>query len=140
MKLPKIYIDGTEYTFPMSIQRAPDKRESGNSGYMMNRRYHPDYLGTYITYNIAVAIPKGKENDYSNLYDLLAAPLEEYDFALPYNQGYVTFSGKIENIKDKLLITYSDKSGKDKTIWTGISFDIVSNEPILEVDTNENSD
>lgn len=140
MSIPTIYIDGTAYKFPMQLQRNIDKRESDNSGLLMNKRYHTDYLGTYISYNVSVVIPFGKEFEYANLFEMLALPIEEYSFTIPYNQETITFDGKIENLSDTHWEEYIDERNRKVTYWRHISFDIVSVEPILEVDTDENSD
>lgn len=133
--MPTFYIDGTEYTLPCSLQRNTRKRESDNSGYMMNGHYNADYLGTYIDYNVTIAIPKGSENEYANLYDLLSDPkIELYTFTMPYNQKYITFTGKVDNLSDNYFGKYRDKSKNDIVIWRQISFEIQGTDPIIEVD------
>lgn len=132
MTIPTIYIDGTGYTFPCSIERKPEKRESDNSGYMMNKKYHADYLGTYITYSVSVSIPLGQENRYANLFELLALPKGEYTFTLPYNQETVTFDGIIRSLSDKLFRVYKDVGHNNVNLWRNISFEIQSIEPIID--------
>lgn len=133
MIIPTFYIDGAPFTFPCSVSRNVEKRESGNSGYMLDDSYNNDLLGTYITYSVQIEIPKDKFDKYTSLYNLLAAPKSEYTFTMPYNQETITFNGRIQNINDKLVRVVPNGNGQ-LNIWSGITFDIISNEPIIEVE------
>lgn len=138
--VPVFYVDGTEYTLPCSLQRNIRKRESDNSGYLMNGKYHSDYLGTYIDYSVKLAIPIGSESEYANLHELLSNPNKtEYTFTMPYNQEYITFNGKVDVLPDAYFGTYQNEGNNKVTVWRAISFEIQGTEPIFEVETNESS-
>lgn len=127
--IPTFYVDGTPYTLPCTIIRKTEKRIGDNAGYLMNKHFHNDVLGTYITYTVTLAVPRGKESEYSNLYTFLAMPHGEYTFQMPYNQSFITFNGKVDNISDRLRAQIDD-NGTAVNIWTEISLDITSTDPI----------
>lgn len=121
------YVDGTNYNFPCDVERTVNIQSSDNSGYLLDNTYHNDPLATYITYTVTLAIPIGKESEYSELYELLAMPVAEHSFVFPYNQSTISFRGRIATISDKY---YREENGVN--IWRGTSFEVTSNEPLFE--------
>lgn len=130
MKMPTFYVNGTEYTLPCSMEREITKRQSENSGYLMDNTFHNDIIAVYAKYTVKIAVPIGKESEYANLHDLLTMPQGEYEFVMPYNQKMIAFKGMVNSLPDKYYSKYVDNGGNDVTIWREISFVIESTEPI----------
>lgn len=117
-------IDGIEWTVPCDILRTAEIKPSEISGLLLNKRYFNDVLGTYMAYEIGVAVPFGKEDEYTRLYEILTAPIGEHTFIMPYNQDTVTFLGRVENVKDAFV-----RIPGGKKYWKGLTFTAIANHP-----------
>lgn len=120
-------IDGWVFNFPIDVSRTTDMYETEVSGMLMNLNYYHDLRASFVKYSVKLAIPRGNEQDYSRLYNLLIQPSEHY-FTLPFNQEEIEFRGIIKSVSDKLI-----KQVGGVNIWHNISFDIESSEPRLTV-------
>ena len=122
--MPWFSIDSVRYDMPCSIERTAEVRPSDISGMLLDKKYFNDVLGTYLKYTISIAIPKGQENDYSQLYEILTNPVASHTVNCPYNQTRKTIVGRIESVSDSY---YREEDGIH--IWRRTKFDIISNEP-----------
>lgn len=125
------YIDGTRYGVPCSVQRETEVRSSEVSGQLMDGTYFNDVLGTYLTYDVTVAVPPSMEYLYTEIYEILTEPVDSHVFVLPYNQTTISVNGRIESVSDNLVYTASAKQ-----YWRGMTFSIVSSKPIKSADPN----
>ena len=117
-------VDGMQWTFPCDIERISELTESEISGRMLNKSLFSDVIGTYLHYTITLVVPFGAMSTYTELYEIINEPVGHHTFLLPYNQGYITVVGKVENIKD-LYRQLADGSFH----WKGIQFEVRGNSP-----------
>lgn len=120
-----ITVDGNNYSMICNIERTATIRSSNNSDYLMDGTYHNDVIGTYLTYTVSLVVPKGKENNYASLYEVLTNPVASHRFVLPYNNGTIAFDGRVQEISD----TYYRREG-NKAVWRYTTFEVTANEPI----------
>ena len=125
-------IDGLEWTIPCQVERTSEMRASEISGVLLDKSYFNDVIGTYIKYNISIAVPLNMTQEYENLYDLITQPVESHDFVLPYGQTTVTITGRVTDVSDQYV--YIDGQ---KNYWKGFRFSVLSNHPTKEVELNE---
>ena len=127
-----INIDGTSYDIFVSVKRRARISSSEASGYLLNREYHNDVIGTYFEYQVKMVVPVGKESQYALLYDKLTDPVAYHTFVLPYNQPNgnttITIEGRIEVVNDEFVREYT-RLGVNTQEWRSITFNIVSNKP-----------
>lgn len=128
-----LIIDGASYSgLAISVSRSAQMRQSDISGYMMDKSYFADVLGTYLSYDVKVAVPVSREYLYTELFEKVTDPVGSHSFTLPYNQGIVNITGRVEGISD----AYFRAEGSTK-IWRSISFTIVSNYPTKTLSLGE---
>lgn len=121
-------IDGVRYNMLCSIERNAEIRSSDISGFLMDKSFYNDPIGTYLSYTITIAVPVGQEVNYSDLYETLTNPVAEHSVEVPYNQGTITIKGRISTVSDRY---YKDESstGTVRKVWRGTKFVITSNYP-----------
>lgn len=119
-------IDGVEWNIPCTVQRSFDIEDTAASGTMLNGHKNHDVLGTYLSYNISLAVPVTMMNDYYAVLSKLIDAVGEHMFVLPYNASYITFTAKVENLSDTYLM------GPGMNLWRGISFSVTANEPVSQ--------
>lgn len=117
-------VDGVEWNIPCTIERTAEITASEISGLLLNRNYFNDVLGTYMRYTVSVAIPKGKENDYAGLYEVLTSPRDGHAFKFPYNQSTISITARVLMVSDKYV-----KLPNGKQTWRYTRFDVVANHP-----------
>lgn len=119
-----ITIDGYEWDVPCDIGREAEVTPSEISGLMLDRSYFNDVLGTYMRYDVTLAVPPSREADYATLYETLTDPVDAHMFVLPYNQSTITLTARVESVQDVLVYTTSHKQ-----LWKGIKFTVIANHP-----------
>lgn len=117
-------VDGTEFNLPCNIDREAEIQASEISGLMLNRQYFNDPIATYMRYRITVAIPKGMEQEYVELYEILTNPQDAHFFTLPYNYESINLTARVTNVSDTYV-----RLPKGKQTWRKTSFDIIANNP-----------
>lgn len=126
-------IDGVEWDFPCDITRIAQMNASEISGFLLDKSYYNDVMGTYLSYDVKIACPIGREDEYSTLYEILTKPVDGHTFVLPYNQGTVTIAGRIENLRDE----YRRPRNGEPVHWRLESFTIVANHPTKTMSLNQ---
>lgn len=116
-------IDGTSWNIPCTIEREAEITASEVSGMLLNKQYFNDVIGTFMKYTVAIAVPVGMESDYTYLYEKLSAPYD-HTFVFPYNDQYITITGRIQTISDRYYRGVDGASG-----WRGTKFTVISNAP-----------
>lgn len=119
-----IVIDGYRWPVPCDIEREAEMTPSSISGMMLDRSYFNDVLGTFMRYDVTLAVPPELERRYSALYETLTDPVDGHTFTLPHGQSKITVTGRVESVKDRIIYTVSHKQ-----YWMGISFSIIANHP-----------
>ena len=117
-------IDGIGWTVPCNILRVSEISSSDISGLLLDKSYFNDVLGTYLKYEIGIAVPFGKEDEYTQIYEALTAPKSDHTFILPYNQDTVTFVGRVQEVKDSFV-----RMPGGKKYWKGCTFTAIANHP-----------
>lgn len=117
-------VDGLQWTLPCDIERTSEMTASEISGMLLNKQYFNDVIGTYLRYTVTIVVPFGGEREYTRLYEVLTDPVDAHSFVMPYNQGSITITGRVEHISDIYR-----KLPNGQIFWRGISFDVISNTP-----------
>lgn len=123
-------IDGVDFDMPASIHRKANVKSSDISGDLLNGDYFNDVIGTYMEYEITVAVPVQREEDYSALYEILSDPVPYHNVRMPYNQTTIEFRARVETISDQLYRQDDRRTVFDRNIWRGTSFTVVASEPL----------
>lgn len=124
-------IDGVTWEYPCEIKRTSEVESSEISGMLMDRTYFNDVLGTWLKYDVSIAVPRKKLADYAAVYERLTAPEEGHSFVLPYNSGTISVTGRVDSVKDTL---YKANGGN---YWAGISFTVIANHPSKYMELGE---
>lgn len=127
-----ISVDETSWDVPCDVQRTADVTPSKISGMMLDKTYLNDVIGTYMSYSITLAVPPSMEYQYAQLYEILTAPVDGHRFILPYNEGMVAITARVEQVKDVLVWTRTNRQ-----YWRGISFDVIANHPTKTMELGE---
>lgn len=117
-------VDGMHWTFPCDIERVAEITASELSGMLLNKNYFNDVIGTYLAYTITIVVPIGAESEYAKLYDILTEPVDAHAFILPYNQGSINITGRVQNVSDVYR-----RMADGSIHWKGIKFSVISNAP-----------
>ena len=125
-------VDGLAWDIPCDIERVSEVSSSEISGLLLDKTYFNDVLGTYMRYDITLAVPVGDEGKYAAIYEQLTAPQEGHDFVLPYNSGTINLHGRVEQVSD----VYVRMPGGG-THWRGIKVTVAANHPSKTVTLQE---
>ena len=117
-------VDGMSWDFPCDIERTAELTQSEISGMLLNKQFFNDVIGTYLRYTVTLVVPFGAEGLYTRLYETMTDPVDAHTFVMPYNQGTITITGRVEHISD-IVIQMPDGS----IHWKGISFEVVGSNP-----------
>ena len=120
-------IDGLEWTIPCQIERTSEITPSEISGMLLDKSYFNDIVATYLSYDVAIAVPFTMLGEYENLYDIITEPVESHVFVLPYGQADIEIVGRVTSVSDQYV--YMDKN---KNYWKGFRFTVQSNYPTKE--------
>lgn len=127
-----LIVDGIEFDLPCSIERKANVTPSEVSGMLLDKTYMNDVIGTYMSYNVKIAIPIGKEADYYNLYEILSDPIDAHTWVLPYNGDTLDLTARVNVVSDRY---YKEENGVK--IWRGTAFTITANHPTKEMGLEE---
>ena len=125
-------IDGVEFDVKIRLTREAEIKESDISGYMLNRVYNKDVLGTYMKYTVTFDYPLYDQSKYAALYEMLTQPVPTHLFVLPYNQSTVTLTATVEPITDEVL-----EFENGDIYWRACSFAIVGANPTKQMTLQE---
>lgn len=128
-------IDGTRWDIVSKVERVSEMRESDISGLMLDKRYFSDVIGTYMTYDVTLAVPPGRERDYSDLYEVLTQPVGWHTFILPYGQSTLEISGRVADVHDTLLSVTTARGTTQR--WYGVRFTVTANGPTKTIELGE---
>ena len=120
-------VDGIEWKIPCTIERVAEVTASDISGMMLNKTYFNDVLGTWMKYTVAIAVPMEQVSQYSAIYEILTDPKNYHNFILPYNQGTIPLTARVQTVSD----TWVRLSG-GRNYWRKTKFDIIANAPTKE--------
>jgi hypothetical protein len=127
-----IQIDGSDWPIPCSVERAANVTPSEISGLMLDRTYFNDVIGTFMEYDIQLAVPTTMQADYSALYEVLTAPVDGHSFVFPYGQTTIEVTARVSNVKDTLVYVTSAKQ-----YWRGVRFTATANHPSKALELGE---
>ena len=124
-------IDDKDWNYPCTVERTGDIESSDISGVMLDRNYFNDVIGTYMSYDVKIAVPREHEQDYYEIYEMLTDPVGWHSFLLPYNDGTIEITGRIESVKDVYVKL------PNGVTWRGIQFEVISNTPTKKYTLDE---
>lgn len=119
-------IDGIRWNFPCTIEREAQVTSSDVSGMLLDKTYFNDVLGTWMQYTVAIAIPKGHEDEYTSIYEALSDPVSMHTFKLPYNyqDDGIEINGRVQVVNDVYV-----RLPHDKQTWRKTKFTVIANHP-----------
>ena len=117
-------VDGVVWPVECKIARTSAVRSSDISGWMMDGSYFNDVDGQYLSYDVELVCPYDKRGEYAQLYEVLTAPVDGHSFVMPYNEGAITLTARVESIGD---LRYPTPDGG--SYWAGVKFSIAANGP-----------
>lgn len=120
-------VDGIEWSIPCTIERTAEVEASDISGMMLNKTYFNDVLGTWMKYTVAIAVPMEQVGEYSAIYEVLTDPKNFHEFVLPYNDGTITLTARVQTVSDVWV-----RLKGNKNYWRKTKFDIIANAPTKE--------
>lgn len=123
-----IKIDGFEWLVPCSIERTAEISPSEISGMLLTKQYFNDVLGTYLTYDVTLAIPHTMRDEYDALYETLTDPVDAHVFEMPYNNTSVQITARVESVRDVYV-----RVRENEPYWKGVKFTAIANHPTKEV-------
>ena len=127
-----IQIDGSEWPVPCSVERAANVTPSEISGLMLDRTYFNDVIGTFMEYDIQIAVPTNMQNEYATLYETLTMPVDGHRFVFPYGKGTIEVTARVSNVTDSLVYVSSARQ-----YWRGVRFKATANHPSKEMGLGE---
>ena len=127
-----ITIDGLQWNVPCKIERTAEIQPSEISGMLLDKSYFNDVIGTFLVYNVSLAVPFGRETEYASIYEKLTEPVSGHTIVGPYGQGTITIVGRIDQVHD----TYLRRKG-GKNYWMEITFSLIANHPSKEADLED---
>lgn len=125
-------VDGVAWDMPCKIEREAKMTASEISGMMLDKNYFNDVLGTFMVYDVTIAVPVGHEAEYSALYEVLTDPVDAHTFVLPYNQGVITLTARVNTVSDELW-----RQVRGVNVWRRIKFTVTANHPSKEHSLDE---
>lgn len=125
-------IDGMTYNVPCEVRRTAEISASEISGLMLDGSYFNDVLGTYLTYELSFTYPLYDQDRYAAVIEKLTEPVDGHTFVLPYNNGVVTVTARVETVSDEFV--HLD-SGRE--FWRETRFEIIANHPTRAMSLGE---
>lgn len=125
-------IDGMTWDYPCKITRKAEMTASEISGLLMDKSYFNDVIGTYMSYDVTIAIPVGRESEYLTIYEALTNPVDGHAFVLPYDGGMISITARVASVTDD----YIRLPGGGIT-WKGTRFTVVANHPTKTMSLDE---
>ncbi len=119
-------VDNVDWDIPCTIERVAEIKASDISGVMLDGTYFNDVLGTFLSYTVSIAIPKGWENEYTQIWDVLTNPDNFHTFHFPYNYDPkgIDIVGRVETVADAWV-----RLPNGKQTWRKTTFTVISNTP-----------
>lgn len=117
-------IDGIVCDAQCKVERIAEIKPSEISGILLDKSFFNDVLGTYMEYSISVLVPLFLQDKYCAIYEALTSPVDGHAFVLPYNQGLISITGRVENVQDERI-----KLPGGMTYWKNTSFTVIANHP-----------
>lgn len=125
-------IDGMTWGYPCKITRTAEMTASEISGLLLDKSYFNDVIGTYMSYDVTIAIPVGRESEYLAIYEALTSPVDGHAFILPYNSGMVNITGRVASVTDDYV-----RLPGGGIAWKGTRFTVIANHPTKTVELGD---
>ena len=126
------YIDGAECDVICNIDRVTEITPSENSKMMLNKSYFNDVIGSFLKYTITIKVPLKQIETYSWIYEKLTEPVDGHVFVLPYNQGTIEITARVENVSDSL-----SRLPGGRLYWKDTTFTVIANHPSKTMSAGE---
>ncbi len=119
-----ISIDGIRYNVKAEVRRSAEIKSSEISGLMMDGTYFNDVIGTFMAYSVTLKYPLYNQDRYASLYEALTQPVDGHAFVLPYNQGQLAVTARLESVPDEYV-----EMDSGRRYWKALQFNIIANHP-----------
>lgn len=117
-------IDGISWPYPCKITRTAEVTASEISGLLLDKSYMNDVIGTYMSYEVTIAVPKDRGSQYATIYESLTDPVDGHAFILPYNSGTISITGRVVSVSDNYV-----RMPGGAIAWKGTTFTVIANHP-----------
>lgn len=128
-----IILDGIVWDVTPKIKRTSRVKSSDLSGDMMDGSYFNDVLGQYVDFEVEIGVPwyynGGK---YADFYEALTAPVDGHTLIMPYNEGMMQFTVRVEVVEDE----YVRRPG-GRNYWRNTTAKFIANGPTRYMDLDE---
>lgn len=119
-------IDGIIWPLTAKVVRTSRIEEDPEtSGLMMDKSKSHNVIGTYLEYEISIAVPFWAVGSYSNFYEAITDPVDGHTAIVPYNEGEISITGFISIVRDEYVRNKADNGN----YWRETTFTISSNAP-----------
>lgn len=118
-------VDGIEWAYPCSVERAAELKLSDISGMLMDGTIFNDVLGTYMQYTLRLAIPFTDIDAGNAIYEKLTEPVEGHTFVFPYGGSTITVAGLVSGPVSDVYRLFPD----GMKYWDGLRFTVTANGP-----------
>lgn len=122
-------MDGRHYRVRVifgSMEESAELVEGINAAKMLSGRKSRDLDGTYYSHSMDVEMDPRYPQDYDDLFDALAAPVESHTIVMPHGQGTVTYDAEVSVVRRR---GQGVMAGRRR--WTGITASFASIRPNL---------
>lgn len=123
-----LVVDDVSYGILASVKRVGKVTSSDLSGMLLNKTYYNDVIGTYMEYQVKLVVPSGSESEYTQLYEVLTAPVPYHKFLLPYGQGSIAINARVEVVSDDYVGQFA-RRGEVVQEWRAVKFNVIAVEP-----------
>lgn len=117
-------IDGLLWPYPCQITREAELKASEISGMLLDKSYFNDCIGTWMNYEVVIAVPVDAADAYAQIYEALTQPVDGHVFVLPYNNSNITITARVVSVQDVWV-----RMPNSKNHWKGTQFNIIANHP-----------
>lgn len=118
-------VDGIQWPYPCTVERTAELKLSDISGMLMDKSMFNDVLGTYMQYNLRLAIPITDRDAGNAIYEILTQPVDGHTFVFPYNASTVTLTGIVTGPINDVYVRLENGG----VAWKGLSFTVAANHP-----------
>ena len=126
-------VDGIEWPYPCTVERAAELKLSDISGLLMDGTIFNDVLGTYMQYRLKLAIPLTDMDAGNAIYEKLTEPVEGHTFIFPYNGSTIAVTGLVQGAVSDVWVRLAN----GQNYWKGLAFTVAANGPTKSMSLSE---
>lgn len=126
-----VKVDGKEYAASVTnLERNFNITDGENAGrLLLILKMERDVQGTFYNYTMTIDSDFMNDEDYSELYLKLSAPVDSHVLEVPFNQEVLTFDAYVTSGKDKLKKVTNYNKENQKNHWGELTVNFIAIEP-----------